>query len=241
MSIIKDKYFIDLLVSTPLFLSKVMFKREFIKNMVHFTGEVLDVGCGSSPFRKLFQDIHYTGIDIVEGPYVDVVAPADNIPFHDNRFQTILCTEVLEHVKEPREVLNECNRVMKDGGIMYITVPMTWYLHYEPYDYYRFTKYGLQYLVEKSGFEVIKVNKLGGFVFYLCIRVSEYSHKILFLMLSPLKLFRQSTNLRYRIATWILVPYQILASLIIYVFDRYSPRDARGWSMIAKKSYRSKK
>ena len=132
-------------------------------------------------------------------------------------------------------MLLECHRLLKQNGILYITVPMTWYLHYEPYDYYRYTKYGIQYLTEKAGFQVIKIDRLGGFTYYLTLRSCEYFHKVIFFFFLPFKKIGISTSILNKIVTWILIPYQLLCLVIIKMFDRFSPRDARGWSVIARK------
>jgi len=79
------------------------------------------------------------------------------LPFKDAVFDTVLCNEVLEHVPEPARLMAEVARVLKPGGVLLLTTPQTWGLHMEPYDFYRYTKYGLRYLAEKSGLEVIEV------------------------------------------------------------------------------------
>jgi ubiquinone/menaquinone biosynthesis C-methylase UbiE len=93
-----------------------------------------------------------------------VVADVVRIPFRDRAFDSALCTEVLEHLPEPGRCLDEIHRVVKPGGAVFITVPMTLYTHCEPHDFYRYTEYGLRYLLEKHGFEIIKLRRLGGLV-----------------------------------------------------------------------------
>jgi len=86
-----------------------------------------------------------------------------NLPFKSGAFDTVLTTQVLEHVPEPHIVFSEVARVLKQGGTMMATVPQTWGLHEEPFDYYRYTKYGLTYLAEKNGLKVETVVARGGF------------------------------------------------------------------------------
>ena len=69
--------------------------------------------------------------------------------------RSALCTAVLEHLPEPGACLDEIHRVVKPGGAVFFTVPMTMYTHSEPYDFYRYTEYGLRYLLEKHGFQII--------------------------------------------------------------------------------------
>jgi ubiquinone/menaquinone biosynthesis C-methylase UbiE len=70
----------------------------------------------------------------------------------------VLSTQVLEHVADPLSVLAEFFRVLKPDGRLWLTAPFVWYLHEEPYDYYRFTSHGLRFLLERAGFIEIEVN-----------------------------------------------------------------------------------
>jgi SAM-dependent methyltransferase len=90
----------------------------------------------------------------------DIMAPANRIPVEDAVFDGILCTDVLEHVAEPLSVLQEFHRLLKPGGLVWITVPFIWYLHEQPYDYFRYTSHGLRSLLERSGFVDIQVTPL---------------------------------------------------------------------------------
>lgn len=94
---------------------------------------------------------------------VDIFGSAYKIPRENECFDTVLCTAVLEHLEEPDKAIAESNRVLKKGGIAIYTVPFFWHLHEEPRDFYRYTKYGLKYLFEKNGFEVVELKALSGF------------------------------------------------------------------------------
>jgi len=130
-------------------------------------GLLLDIGCGDKPYAALFPQVsRYIGIDlppttpVVRRP--DVWASALSLPFADRCFETVFCAQVLEHVPRPEELLREAFRVLKVGGQIILTVPQTWGLHEEPHDYYRFTRYGLQYLLEDAGFQVRSIEPRGG-------------------------------------------------------------------------------
>jgi len=170
----------DLLLLNPLYLSKREFRNAFFRHQSHFRGRILDIGCGIQPFRQFLEGREYVGVEINPQKHPDACAQVEHLPFHDASFDTVLCAEVLEHVPEPSLALDECYRVMKPGSVLYITVPMTWYLHYEPNDFYRFTKYGIRYLCEKSGFNVMTLERFGGFTMFLCLRLSEFLHSILY-------------------------------------------------------------
>jgi SAM-dependent methyltransferase len=91
-----------------------------------------------------------------------VVGDARFLPFVDGSFDGIICNEVLEHVFEKEKVLDEIRRVLRPGGWIILTAPMSWGLHYEPYDFWRFTPYSLRRLLEDRGFQVVRIEKVRG-------------------------------------------------------------------------------
>lgn len=114
-------------------------------------GHVLDVGCGEMPFRHAVSaTARYTGIDVPEatsfgmGGHADIV-PFDGrrIPFADDSFEHILCTEVLEHSLDPQALIDEMLRVLRPGGELVATIPFSARVHHAPYDFNRFTRYQL--------------------------------------------------------------------------------------------------
>lgn len=105
----------------------------------------LDLGCSGTPnYAKYFKN--RIGVDITEGEGVDVVADAHNLLFEDEKFEIILCTEVLEHLHSPHIAVAEMRRVLKKGGLLILTTRFIFPIHDAPNDYYRFTKYGLMFL-----------------------------------------------------------------------------------------------
>lgn len=135
----------------------------------HLGGRMLDIGCGSKPYRDLlapYVDEH-VGIDhegtAHDKSRVDVFSDCYSIPVEDGSFDSAVCTAVLEHLEEPEQALRECHRVLKESGTAIYTVPFMWHLHEEPRDFYRFTKYSLKYLFEKTGFEIVELRALSGF------------------------------------------------------------------------------
>jgi SAM-dependent methyltransferase len=128
-------------------------------------GYLLDVGCGTKPYRSLFKVKHYRGLDI-DSPNSRARGVADDLydgtqfPYTNRAFDSVLCNQVLEHVFNPDEFLTEINRVLKPGGILLLTVPFVWDEHEQPYDYARYTSFGLHALLEKNGFKIIAHKKL---------------------------------------------------------------------------------
>lgn len=134
------------------------------------TGTVLDLGCGSRPFEAFFNGRvrHWIGADFPSTghPHAqpDVIADGMKLPLADQAFDTVLCTQVLEHVPEPVELLREAWRVLRPGGYLVLTAPQYNALHGEPEDFYRYTKYGLDHLAKKVGFSVRRIEPIGGFI-----------------------------------------------------------------------------
>lgn len=121
---------------------------------------VIDVGAGDAPYRELFADQVYVTLDHAESQHtgrVDIVAGAEAIPVQDDSFDAVLCTQILEHVPEPLIVLRELHRVLRAGGVIIATVPFVWEEHELPHDYYRYSRAGIDRLLERAGFQEIAV------------------------------------------------------------------------------------
>jgi SAM-dependent methyltransferase len=129
-------------------------------------GRTLDLGAGRLAWRELLSRYatSYTSGDLTgEHPDVDVLFDATGqYPFDDGSFDTVFCCSVLEHTKEPWKAFPEIWRVLAPGGTAIVSVPFVFYLHGQPHDYYRFTRYGLTYLAERAGFTVEKMVANGG-------------------------------------------------------------------------------
>jgi len=121
---------------------------------------VLDVGAGEAPYRELFAEQRYTTLDREGTPHsgdVDMYGSADSIPAEDGSFDALVCTQVLEHVPQPLEAVLEFRRVLVGGGRLLATVPFAWEEHEVPYDFYRYTRYGIKDLLERAGFDDVIV------------------------------------------------------------------------------------
>lgn len=143
-------------------------KRELLADLLDcrpfVKGRLLDVGCGGKPYRELFAPYvqSYVGVDRdAQHSRPDVVAQALDLPFDAATFDTVLATQVLEHVPHPDRMLHEISRVLKPTGHLILTAPQYWRLHEIPYDYYRFTHYGLRHLVTACGLTVVLLKAEG--------------------------------------------------------------------------------
>lgn len=130
------------------------------------TGKTVDIGCGNKPYEQLFENkiTEYVGCDIIQSSLnkVDVLCAANEIPLPDVAFDTVFSTQTIEHVEDHQGLVNEAFRLIKPGGYFILSGPMYWYLHEQPYDFFRLTKYGFTYVLEKAGFEVVEILPNGG-------------------------------------------------------------------------------
>src|SRR5215216_5696372 len=130
---------------------------------------VLDAGSGRAPYRDLFAHARYETADFlsIKGKkYVepDYVCDLAAIPVEDGRFDYFLLTQVLEHIPEPPAVLAELHRVLRPGGTLWLTAPLFYAEHEKPYDFFRYTQFGMRHLLERAGFEVEEIAWMEGYL-----------------------------------------------------------------------------
>jgi SAM-dependent methyltransferase len=127
-------------------------------------GRLLDNGCGNQPFRPWYEPHvdEVITLDAAPGEGVAILGFADRLPFADRTFDTVLATEVLEHVENVERAAAELFRVLRPGGHALVTVPYLYPTHEAPYDFRRFTHFGLADLLKRNGFEVLTLQAKGG-------------------------------------------------------------------------------
>lgn len=153
----------------PFYIIRRALKEKMEKFAPSLKGHLLDFGCGSRPYESLFHVASYTGMDYYneghphENERIDVFYDGKKIPFPDAHFDSVLCSEVFEHIFNLPEILMEINRVLKKDGRMLVTCPFVWNEHEVPHDYARYTQFALRDMFEKAGFEVLDFEKSGNY------------------------------------------------------------------------------
>lgn len=162
---------------------------------------ILDAGAGDSPYKDLFKHAHYESADFqkINKPYAPSTYVCDlkKIPVENCRFDYIIFNQVMEHLPEPQLVLAELYRVLKVGGRIMYTGPLFFEEHEQPYDYYRYTQFGLRYLFNKTGFIIEQLYWLEGYfgtvgyqlncmVSYLPSRPRHFNKRFIGYCLSPI-------------------------------------------------------
>jgi len=187
--------FLGLFLNPFYFARKYLYK-EIKSNSKYFHGKVLDIGCGCKPYRILFKNVDsYVGVDIKKSGHnhitstVDVFYNGEKLPFNNEEFDGIVCFEVLEHVFNPDVFLSEINRVLKRGGQLLITMPFVWDEHEQPYDYARYSSFGIKYLLKKYGFNIVKSSKTGNNFSVISQLVNNYFYKVIIRKGSKMEIF----------------------------------------------------
>jgi len=142
----------------------------------HVSGRCLDAGSGRAPYKAELRarGVEVVSIDIQDrGGGIDHIADIQDMPvIASESMDSVICTEVLEHVPRPRDALRELARVLKPGGMLVLSVPHLSPIHEAPHDYFRYTRYGLRSLLESAGFEVVQMDAKGGLFAFLSHGVS---------------------------------------------------------------------
>ncbi|MEB2782427.1 methyltransferase domain-containing protein [Algoriphagus sp. C2-6-M1] len=191
----------------------------YIKSKLkYFKGDFIDVGCGEKPYQDMIMQNStigsYVGVDLIGGTEYKLGVEPDffwdgiTFPFPDLSYDSALATEVLEHCPDPSITLLEIYRILKVDSPLLLTVPFIWPTHESPHDFYRYTPFGLRYLLAKAGFVDIEVISLGGWnaslaqVLTLWLkrsRIGKSKQKFLFYFLRPIikYLIRKDRVLNY--------------------------------------------
>ena len=200
----------------PFFSIHYSYYKNIKKFIPQLKGKLLDFGCGHKPFEHLFKVEKYIGVDMQNTGHehknskVDVYFNGKQMPFENETFDSLFCGEVLEHIFNPDEIIIELRRVRKPGPKALITVPFSWNEHETPYDYARYTSFGIKYLLEKNGFKIIAYKKSGNFA-----RVSFQNWTLYFF-----ELFKKRGMIGYLLSIVFFAPINIIGSLLLIIMPK---------------------
>jgi len=133
-------------------------------------GKLLDLGCGKVPLYEVYKDYVEQNVCIDwantlhKNPYLDYEHDLNEelTIISDSEFDTIILSDVLEHIRKPKELCDEMYRVLNNDGTLLMNVPFYYWLHEDPHDYFRYTQYALRFFMQESGFHLVKLEALGG-------------------------------------------------------------------------------
>lgn len=141
----------------------VSFMREAATTVI--PGErILDAGAGYFPYKDLFLHAIYHSTDLQRKTKgISFLSDLSALPIANRTYKKVICCQVLEHLNEPEKALREIHRSLSLGGELWLTAPFYYEEHEVPMDFYRFTQYGIRYLIEKAGFRIKSLEWLEGY------------------------------------------------------------------------------
>lgn len=189
----------------PFFIARHGLKKAIYKLGKEITGKTLDAGCGTKPYENLFASTEYIGLEFDTGldsekKKADYYYDGKTFPFNNKEFDSVVTNQVLEHVFNPKEFLSEINRVLKTDGKLLLTVPFVWDEHEQPFDYARYSSFGLKSLLEEAGFEILlnikSVNNiavifqlLNGYIYKLTKKIPIIKQVSTLFIMAPVTIF----------------------------------------------------
>ncbi len=154
----------------PFYFSRSALYRGIKSNSQLMKGVMLDFGCGSKPYKDLFIVDEYIGLDFDNSGHdhrdenIDYFYDGKKLPFEDSSFDSFFSSQVFEHVPNLESILEEIFRVLKPGANLLITVPFVWDEHEIPFDFKRYTSFGIKHTLTNAGFKIVTLKKTNNYV-----------------------------------------------------------------------------
>jgi SAM-dependent methyltransferase len=172
-------------------------------------GRTLDVGCGRKPYESLFPASEYVGLELDtpenrKHKKADVYYDGDVFPFPEAEFDSVVINQVFEHVFHPDRFLSEVHRVLRPGGTLLMTVPFVWNEHEAPWDYARYSSFGLSAILARHGFQVKILRKSMGDIRVMFQLMTRYIYK---------KTATRSPYINMLLTLLLIAPFNLLGEL----------------------------
>lgn len=151
----------------------------------HYKGTLYDLGAGESPYKDFFLQHakQYVAVDwagSLHNTKADIAADLNKqLPIAAELADTVVSLSVMEHLCEPQNMLNEAFRILKPGGAIVLQVPWQWWIHEAPYDFFRYTPYGLKYMFDKAGFVDVVAEPQSGFFTMWLLKLNYFSLRLI--------------------------------------------------------------
>lgn len=136
---------------------------------LHAKGRLADLGCGNVPFYHVYKELVTENIcvdwpgSLHKNEYLDLECDLNKpLPLEDNSFDTLVISEVLEHIANPELIWQEMTRILKPGGKLILSVPFMYKIHEAPHDYYRYTEFALKNFAQKNDLKLLELKAFGG-------------------------------------------------------------------------------
>ena len=186
---LKQRFFPNIvsILINPFYFNRKALLSSLKSNAKEAKGDLLDFGCGAKPYKSLFENTSsYVGVDIEneshnhQGEEIDVYYDGGVLPFNNEKFDIVFSSEVLEHVPNLNKSLSEIERVVKENGLLLMTLPFTFAEHEMPYDYRRFTKNGIVEILDEFGFEIVMEKTYGTYIEVISQLITLYVHDLIY-------------------------------------------------------------
>lgn len=207
----------------------------FLKKNKHLiTGTVVDLGCGDAPFKSFFLQFanRYIGVDWAESLHhikADVISDLNkSISLENEIADTVISLSVIEHLAEPQIFLEEAHRILKTGGNLILQAPWQWHIHEEPFDYFRYSPYGLKNMLKKAGFKDIEIEPQAGVFTTLSVKLNYFLVR---------SIYKRNMFIKYSFAL-LFLPIWTLTQILAIFLDKLDDNwesDTIGFMVTAKK------
>lgn len=180
--------------------------------------KIIDIGAGELKYKKFFEHCIYKSQDLCVGDdnwdfsSIDIKSSVYEIPEKDSSFDYVLCTQVLEHLEFPDMAFSEFNRLLKNKGKLLLTAPLGFGEHQIPYDFFRYTQYGLKSLGERYGLKLIYLKPQGGI--FINLEYLLWQSKNIILPFKNIVLIRYFYFLAF-------LPIKVLSGFIFIILDLF--------------------